>query len=142
MPERKIHFYRANIGSDGGGRPIPFDPHLALNHIAGLPFTMQGRYLADEDDAITCWVDGPNPRRRFRLGLVRRSGLPMIEEAGNLTDLQIPPNSGLVETIHVVVFPDNIVGSDFNFYGPRMSRVRPWIQLSCSAWCAGPTMTG
>lgn len=122
MPERKIHFYRAHIGTDEGGRPIPFDPHPALNHIHRLPFRAQGRYFADGDDAITCWVDGPNPRRRFRIAHVRRSGLPLVEQAGSLSDLQIPADSGLVEAIHVVVFPDNIVGSDSNFYGPRMTR--------------------
>lgn len=137
--ERKIYFYRANVGADGSGRPLPFSPAAALRHINALPFSNAGRYLADGDTALCCWVDRPNPRQRFRLGQIRRSGLPQVEQRGALTDLTIPANSGLVESIHVVAFPDNIVGSDFNFYGPRMSRLGIYLETKAAGHCPDVT---
>lgn len=137
--ERKIYFYRADIGVDRGGRPLPFDPAAALRHIGGLPFTPAGRYLDDGDMRLCCWVDRANPHQRFRLGQIRRSGLPQVEQRGNLSDLPIPANSGLAEAIHVVVFGNNIVGSDFNFYGPRMSRVSLYFKDKGAGRCPDVT---
>lgn len=133
--ERKIYFYRADVGTDDGGRPLPFNPTAGLRHINGLPFTAAGRYLDEGDMRLCCWVDRPNPRQRFRLGQIRRSGLPQVEQSGNLSDLQIPANSGLVEAIHVVAFANNIVGSDFNFYGPRMSRLSLYLHEKAAGRC-------
>jgi len=137
--ERKIYFYRANVGVDGSGRPLPFNPAAALRHINGLPFSNPGRYLTEGDTALCCWVDRPNPHQRFRLGQIRRSGLPQVEQGGALTDLTIPANSGLAESIHVVVFPDNIVGADFNFYGPRMSRLSLYLHAKAGGHCPDVT---
>jgi hypothetical protein len=137
--ERKIYFYRANVGTDGGGRPLAFNPTTALRHINGLRFNDAGRYLVEGDAALCCWVDRPNPRQRFRLGQIRRSGLPQVEQGGALTDLPIPANSGLVEAIHVVSFANNIVGSDFNFYGPRMSRLSVYLHEKAARRCPDVT---
>ncbi len=61
--ERKIYFYRADGGTDDGGRPLPFNPTAGLRHINGLPFTAAGR-----------WIDlGPDVRRHFSHGHVSRS---------------------------------------------------------------------
>ena len=137
--ERKIYFYRANVGMDGGGRPLAFNPTPALTRINRLRFNDAGRYLAEGDAALCCWVDHPNPRQRFRLGQIRRSGLPQVEQGGALTDLPIPAESGLVEAIHVVAFANNIVGSDFNFYGPRMSRLGLYLHEKAARWCPDVT---
>lgn len=51
-----------------------------------------------------------------------------MEQAGALSDLRIPTHAGLAETIHIVVFPDNIVGADFNFFGPRLSRFSRYLK--------------
>jgi len=128
VPQRKIYFYRADVGADEGGRPLPFDIGPKLRQINGLPFNAAGRYLEEDDDTtLVCWVDRQAAPQKFRLGQVRRSGLPQVERAGALSDLPIPQDSGLAETIHIVVFDNNIVGSDFNFYGPRMSAVSRYL---------------
>lgn len=130
--ERKIYFYRAYIGNDDNGLPLPFDPKPALAIVNQLPFkdVTGGRYLVDGDgDAVCCWVDDQGAQPRIRLGQVRRAGLPQIEESGNLSDLDIAKNAGLVETVHIIFFPDNIVGMDFNFYGPRMSRLGYYLHI-------------
>jgi hypothetical protein len=131
--ERKIYFYRADVGTDDSGMPLPFDPRPALSLVNRLPFTeTDGRYLASSDgDAVCCWIDDEGVQPRMRFGLIRRAGLPQIEEAGNLSDLNIATNAGLVEPIHVVFFPENIVGVDFNFYGPRLSRLGLYLHTKC-----------
>ena len=126
--ERKIYFFRANVGADEGGLPSPFNPTRVLRHIDALPFAPTGRYLDDGETRLCCWVDQLETRQYFRLGQIRRSGLPLVEQEGNLSDLAIPEDSGLVEAIHVVVFGNNIIGADFNFYGPRVSRLRRYLR--------------
>jgi hypothetical protein len=58
--ERKIHFYRADIGVDSGGRPLTFDPAPALTVIGRLPFAdgTAGRYLVGNDgNAVCVWPE-------------------------------------------------------------------------------------
>jgi hypothetical protein len=56
--ERKIHFYRTDIGVDRAGRPLVFDPAPALTAINALPFVddPKGRYLVDDaGNALCAW---------------------------------------------------------------------------------------
>lgn len=120
--ERKIQFYRADVGVDGSGRPLPFDPAPAFVAIDRLPFSdgPRGRYLVDDDGNAVCgWPGGTT----IRFCQIRRTGLPQLERAGRVSDLNIAADAGLLEPVHVVFFPSNIVGADFNFYGPRLSRL-------------------
>lgn len=129
--ERKIYFYRANVGKTDTGEQVPFNPTPALTTINQLPFTdTNGRYLIGSDGEVTCgWIDDNGQFPRMRFGLIRRSGLPQIEHYGNLSDLNIATDAGLVEPIHVVFFPENIVGVDFNFHGPRLSRLGYYFNI-------------
>jgi hypothetical protein len=136
MVERSIYFYRVDAGLDDIGRPLPFDPAPALRHIHALPFTRDGRYWENVDgNAICCWVDQNVPPHKLRLATVRRAGLPHLEQAGILSPLALPSASGLVEQIHVVFFRDNIVGAEFNFYGPRLSRLRQYLSEKAKDSC-------
>jgi hypothetical protein len=129
--ERKIHFYRIDAGKDAGGYPVLFDPLPALAKIDTLPFSNEkGRYLVGIDGSALCaWVDHQRERPAMRFGQIRRAGLPQIEELGELSDLHLAENAGLVEPVHVVFFPDNIAGVDFNFYGPRVKRLGHYLRL-------------
>ena len=133
---RKILFFRADIGEDDAGRPLDFDPTSALSHIDELPFDDAGRYVRLPDDRrICCWVDSLTPPWRLQLGVVRRSALPLLERGGKLSGLQLPDLTGLVETTHIVIFPENLVGVEFNFYGPRVSRLSPYLQERGNGEC-------
>lgn len=130
--ERKIHFYRADTGVDGGGRPLPFDPAPALTAIAGLPFAdgPAGRYMVGDDgNAVCVWPGGGRALQTLRFCQIRRTGLPQLEQAGTVSDLNIAADAGLLEPVHVAFFPDNIVGADFNFYGPRLSRLGYYLRV-------------
>jgi hypothetical protein len=67
------------------------------------------------------------------LGNVRRSDLPQVEQGGKLKGLQLSKDEGLSEQMHVVFFDDNIVGADFNFYGPRMSSLATYLKIKAQA---------
>ena len=134
--ERKIHFFRADAGVNDGGMPLPFDPCPALEVIQRLPFTNDeaGRYQFDEDGNAVCivehWTVGETHSVRFCR--VRRSGLPQLERAGSITDLDLTDDTGLLETVHLVFFPEaatgtNIVGAEYNHFGPRISRLGHYL---------------
>ena len=128
--ERKIYFYRANIGNDEGGKPLPFDPVPALDAIDDLPFTndSSGRYQIDSDgNALSLRTNSKSPSVTLQFGRVRRNGLPLLERAGEVSDLPLDADAGLFETIHVIFFPDNIVGAEYNHFGPRVSRLGAFL---------------
>jgi hypothetical protein len=131
--ERKIFFYRADAGQDQAGRPRPYDPVPVLQQIDALRWDPNGRYWDVGDGrAAVCWVDSLSLRPAIRFGITRRSGLPQVEDHGQLAGLPIPPTSGLAEVIHVVFFPQNIAAAEFNFYGPRMSRLAGYLAVKAS----------
>lgn len=134
--ERKIYFYRVDAGQDAAGRPVVFNPAATLTHLKGLGFTEDGRYWDSGDGNITCcWIDAASPHGRLRVGNVRRSGLPQVERRGAIEPLGIPQAAGLVEQVHVTFFPNQIVGAEFNFYGPRLSRLERYFAVRADGVC-------
>lgn len=132
--ERKIYFYRIDLGMEDDGTPTPFRPTTALNTLNTLDFTEQGRYLQlSGGNALSCWVDSTRSPQRMRLATIRRTGLPHLEEGGELSPLEISERTGLYEPIHIVFFPKNIVAAEFNFYGPRASRLGQYLIAKANA---------
>ena len=133
--ERKIYFFRADVGVDDGGVPLTFDPQPALQVIDSLLFTNDdsGRYHFDVDGNAVCLVGHSGaPSHSVRFCRVRRTGLPQLEQGGNISDLNLSPDTGLLEAVHVVFFPDkvagaNIVGAEYNHFGPRISRLSSYL---------------
>jgi hypothetical protein len=116
--------------SDAFTSIAPFKPAPALKHIHQLPFDSfaktGGRYFEDGDtgNVYSCWVDSSS---QVRFAVIRRDAFPLVEEKGALTALNVPAAAGLVEAIHVRLFPNNIVGFDFNFFGPRLPRFGQYL---------------
>ena len=104
--ERNIYFYRLNAGITPGGKPLAVDLAAALQEVHKLKYTPGSRrYWQQPDDNVICaWVDSAITNARFRLATVRRSGLPLMEDGGNLTALNMAATAGLYEPIHVCVF--------------------------------------
>lgn len=134
---RKVYFYRIEMGVATDGRPLIFDPTPALTHIGELRYNDGGNYLTTIEGAETlCVIERNISPHRIMLANVRRTGLPQQEEAGKISPLGIPPTSGIVEPIHVVFFPNNIVGCEFNFYGPRVARLKTYLAAKGGGLCS------
>lgn len=127
---RKIVFFKINAGQDAAGRPLLFDAAAALRFIEQLPFEPGERYLEIEpDEFLALWVDRPgNPYPRGRLAVSRRASLPLVENAGHVSQIPIARDAGLLEPTHLVFFPGNILGAEFNFYGPRAGRLARYLR--------------
>jgi hypothetical protein len=119
--ERTIHFHRIFVGADAHGG-TPFDAAPSFASLAAL-LASDDRYLEQGERVTLAMPDHDLPPQRLRLLNIRRTNLPHVEAAGVLTPLGLPPAAGLAEQIHLVFFPDNVVGSEFNFYGPRATRL-------------------
>lgn len=129
--ERRIYFYRADAGADISGTPVPIDLTRVLQEVDQTPFAAESnRYWAQRGgDAIGLWTSNTGDAHdRFVLAAVRRSNLPQSELNGILADLPLGAGAGLHEPIHIRVFPDNIFGIEFNFYGPRPSRLPLYLR--------------
>lgn len=128
---RSIFFYRIDLGVDAKGNRNMFPTAEVLAHINSLPFQTGERDLdtGDEfDSALRCWVPSKTASHAI-LGKSRKGGFPEVgDNKGMLSPLEIPEESGLVEKMHVVFFGHNIIGSDFNFFGPRASALQFYLR--------------
>lgn len=130
--QRNIYFFRADAGADSAGRPLPLILDADLERLNALGFvSTNGRYQDRPDGDVLCgWVDRATAPQRMRLATVRRSALPSVERAGQLSPLALQRGGGLYEPIHIVFFPNNIVGVEFNFYGPRPTRIPLYLEAT------------
>jgi hypothetical protein len=130
---RKVFFYRIRTRpTDDGDVPI-FQPRDAADCITALTFDTGDRYQDLGESGIYCvWPNSRGEFVRMTIGVVRRSGLPSLEALGDVTPLELAEEQGLLEQTHVVFFPDGVVGAEFNFYGPRVSRLATYIADKCA----------
>jgi hypothetical protein len=123
--QRNIHFFRSICGQDAAGRPLPYDPTSCLSNIHALDYADTGElgpYLDTTDsNSVCCVVDQIGPPQRIRYFRIRKNGLPSLAQSGKFGPLSIPDDAGLAEEVHAIFFGNNIVGSDFNFFGPRIT---------------------
>lgn len=125
---RKIYFYKIYAGINAAGQPLNYDLKNVLERINRLSFQTTERYLLDSDEMeICCWIDDLRPPQRVRFGKINRTVFPQVEHRGNLTPLSIPKEHGLAECAHVMFFPENIVGIEYNYSGPRASSISEYL---------------
>jgi len=128
--ERRIFFYRVDAGRTDAGKEVCYDCTASLGHVGGLTFDTEGNYWRQANgDDICLVVDRKTCPQRIRLGNIRRSGFPQTENGGKVSPLKLAENAGLVEYTHIVVLGNNIIGAEFNFYGPRVSRLQSYLNL-------------
>lgn len=133
---RKIYFYKIYSGKNGSGKPEQYDIKCVLETIEKLDFNTPARYLKDEDGFdICCWIDSLITPQKVRFGKIKRDDLPQIEHRGNLTPLSIPKESGLAECVHVMFFPENIVGVEYSYDGPKVPRINDYLYVKSKDVC-------
>jgi hypothetical protein len=130
---RTIYFYKVETGA--GDSSKQFEYSKVLDAVDCLPYSGQhrDRYQAEEDgNEVWAWIDGS---AKMRFGRTRHRGLPLIEKALKFTAIPIPSDAGISDEIHVVFFKDNVVGAEFNYLGPRMSRLAWYLREKCPDTC-------
>jgi len=122
--DRKIYFYRIELKKNG--QTVSLEPIFST--INQMPFDKNGRYLQLSDGNMwSICIDSINSPLKVRIGTIRKKGLPMMERHGQTSPLTIPPDAGLYEPMHFIVFPNNVVGFEYNFYGPRPGSLKYYL---------------
>ncbi len=144
---RKIHFFKTNLNQYKDNTFIPVENRVEISRqvfstIHQLPFDLipenPSKYLtAYDENVLFMKVDNTDLVQSetidVQFAISRRNLLPLIEDKGVLTDLTIPTNAGIAEITHFVYFlNDGIIGVEFNFYGPRATRIGFYIQEKTS----------
>jgi hypothetical protein len=126
--DRKIYFYRAISAADKGGKTA-FEPLKAFNALKTLPW--KDRYRDEGQGKETCCWLGKRISMpcSVKFGLIRRTDLPQRESGGRLWPLKMSRGSGLAEKIHVIFFENNVIGADYNFYGPSLAKFAEYLQV-------------
>ena len=130
--DKKIHFYKARVehrSSTPEAAVAIFDAKNACDAVAQLKFVSGERYLTFGDgDALAVWPKQSGSRPHLIIGSLRSSGLPELEEGGQFRRLEVAEKEKVAEKTHVVFFENNIVGAEFNFYGPRLTKLSYYLQ--------------
>lgn len=133
--ERTIHFFKVVPRTNRQGASYAVDVPAALRAVSALPFDPGGRYLDEGNGARLClWPEAGQSPTRARLARVRGGDWPEFEDKGELQALSAPTRTaGLAESIHFAAFADGIVGVEFNFRGPRPSRISHYLMEKAAA---------
>lgn len=128
--ERKVYFYRARLErADGASGAPPFNSRETCDAVSRLQFASGDRYLHFADgDSLAVWPKQTGTRSGLIIGSLRSSGLPELEQHGQFKKLQVGDTERIAEKTHVMFFENNIVGVEFNYYGPRVSRLSYYLR--------------
>jgi hypothetical protein len=132
--QRKIYFCKAQHLTNPQASPA-LDSVALIQALNQLPGTADF-YLEEGDQAgdqqLCAVVDKQTAPQRVRFYRVRRSDLPETEAAGQFRALQLGAQDGLAESIHMVFFDDDVVGAEYNHWGPRATIFGRFIRERCS----------
>lgn len=108
--------------------------NTVFNYIGGLTFDHVANsnryYRFSNGNEMSMYVDQfYNNRIVGRIVTCRRNQLPDVEDAGVLSALPIPNQAGLAEITHFIYyFQTQIVGMEFNFYGPKAGNLKTYLE--------------
>jgi hypothetical protein len=129
--QRKVYFYRSRLEQETAetGTRAVFDAPAACEQISRMPFVSGERYLTFADGgSLAVWPKIQGSRPRLIFGSLRSSGLPELENDGQFKKLHVEEREKIAEKTHVVFFENGLVGAEFNFYGPRLSRLSYYLR--------------
>ena len=133
VARRNVYFHKVVSRAIDAGAAA-FDREAAVAAISALAGT-DSFYLDEgepEDEQHLCAVvDRAESPQRVRFYRVRRRDLPETEAGGVFRALELSERDGLAESIHVVLFEDGIVGSEYNHYGPRATTFGTFLNERC-----------
>lgn len=101
----------------------------AIRRIETLPFSDTGRYRMDGAGRyrLSIWSDSDEYPLKIRFGKIKRDALPQVEDAGNLQELQLKEDAGLVDLSHILIFENGFVAAEWNPEGPRIGALGHYL---------------
>lgn len=122
--QRKVFFFRVENAS-----LVLASLQQAICHIATLAFNDQGRYLptVSEDIVHALFVTRDRFPIQVQFGRIRRADLPLVENRGAISPLNIAATAGVLDWGHIVIFEDGIVAAEFNRDAPRLARLGEYL---------------
>jgi len=114
--ERKIYFYRIEFFKNSSKvRPKP-----VFDYIDSLPYDVSGRHLQLPNGNERClYVDSRSVPIMAQIGTRRKGDLPVVERAGQRRPVQLSTDEALLECTHFIIFPDDVMGMEYNQFAPR-----------------------
>lgn len=125
--DKKIEFFKLILEKKGEA----VDPIEVFSHIKSLNLEKEERCYRIKKGQYNLMMfhnedlDVYKPIK-FTLGSGKKRDLPCLEEKGKTEPLEIADKS-LFEPTHMMLFDNNILGAEFNYYGPRASGLKSYI---------------
>lgn len=121
---RKVYFF--DLADKAEFLPLM---EACVTLIADLPFNDQGRYLptSQDENVLVLFVTSASYPIKLQFGRIRRSDLPLIENAGQISPLKIAQGAGILDWSHLVLFEDGILAAEFNRDAPRIARLGEYL---------------
>src|SRR5437868_9195123 len=121
---RKVYFFRIEHFSD-----IKESLPGAFARIAGLEFSDAGRYRLDKISRVrlAAYPDTEAYPIKVRFCRIRRDNVPQIEQAGDLSQLDLQEDQGLIDISHLIIFEDGYVAAEWNPEGPKLATLGAYI---------------
>ena len=133
IAQRKIYFH--TFQSPDGQADFSADRAAIVDCVAALHGTPRF-YLQEgpptDEQYLCAVVDRSEPPQRIRFYRVRRRNLPETEVGGVFEDLELEEARGLAESIHILLFDDTVIGSEYNHYGPRITTFASFLKERCN----------
>ena len=133
--QRKVYFFRLAEYTEFHGKL-----EEAVAAIDMLPFNDQGRYLTTttDDVLLALFVTTKKYPIKLQFGRIRRSALPMVEDAGEVSPLKISQSAGIIDWSHIVIFDDGTVAAEFNRDAPRLARLGEYMSFKSQGVLPAP----
>lgn len=119
---RRVHFF---VPRDGQDNVVNLRPLVA--HVATLS-DMDRIVRLDDENSLYAVVDKDRYPMMLQLAVIRFGQLPQRARRGKFMPLQLAADEGLAEISHIVVFKTGVTVAEFNFRGPRLSRLPFYFQ--------------
>jgi hypothetical protein len=128
--KRKIYFFLADPGIDEDTQQInAFDPTPIVNQIDGLG-PREKQLERTDGDLTFCRIFNGSRYPRLRLTTVRMAEIPEgFDRRDSSTFIfEIAEEQGIAENSHMVFFPNNILGLEYNYRGPGVARFEEYLR--------------
>lgn len=123
--ERRVLFYQVFRGGTPVRSRREFDFTATFAAIGAMANDFNGRRERESDEAsLSCFVDSQNT---IRFGRIRSRNLPSRIDGERIDNIPVGRDGGLFEVTHLMYFDPGIIGAEFNFYAPRVSRLASYI---------------